>query len=321
MQKKTMSRIILMALLSFLYNANLAHAACGLSFTASNVNITWDLNFTSLAVQIELSKSGADACSFGVGVTKGAAASYPARRVATGAKNLLYQVYSDNALSHIIKDVPDIASANDVLVGGFQAGTNLTQSQVYYIQIPFNAATSPSLAAAGTYTDTYVVNLYEGADPTAFITPVSTASITLTVTIAKMIGLSIIDSGGAYSSGATSRNIGFGTLSEGASQAFDLRVRTNAGYSVTFSSAHDGRLKHTNVAKNSFVPYSFYVNGSVLSLTGSSTVPVVGLTGNGQTSLSGLAYPMKIVIGSITGAGTLGGPHADDMTITATTTE
>lgn len=311
----------LLAILILVLCTRPVFAACGLSMTANNVNISWDLNFTNLAVQVQLNKANAEACSFGLGVTKGGAASYPARRVATGGKNLLYQVYSDNGLSQVIKDVPDIASANDVLVGGFQTGTSLTQTVVYYIQIPFNPATSPSLAAAGTYTDNYVVDLYEGADPTAFVTPVATASITLTVTIAKMIALSVIDSGGAFSIGSTSRNISFGTLSEGASSGFDLRVRTNAGYSVTFSSAHDGRLKHTNPAKNSYVPYSFYVNASILSLAGSSSVPVVGLSGSGQTSLSGLAYPMKVVIGSITGAGTLGGPHADDMTITATTTE
>ncbi len=296
-------------------------AACGLGMTASNVSINWDLNFTSVAIQIQLTKSAAEACNFGIGISKGGAASYPTRRAANGSRNLIYQLYSNNGLSQIIKDVPDITSASDVIFGGFQTGTNLTQNQVYYVQIPYNLATSPTLAAAGTYTDNFIINLYEGADPTTYLTPVASASITLTVSIAKMIALSVIDPGGGFSAGSTSRNINFGFLSEGASSAFDMRVRTNAGFSVSFSSTHDGRLKHTDPLKNSYVPYTLFVNSAVLSLSGSSTVPVIGLTGSGQTSLDGLAYPLKIVIGKINGPGTLGGPHADDITITATTTE
>jgi hypothetical protein len=80
-------------------------------------------------------------------------------------------------------------------------------------------------------------------------------------------------------------------------------------------------MKHTTPGKNSFVPYSFYANGTPLNLSNSSAVPVVGLSGSGSTGLSGLAYPLKIVIGSVTSSTILGGPHSDDITITATTTE
>src|SRR5690606_6395492 len=99
------------------------------------------------------------------------------------------------------------------------------------------------------------------------------------------------------------------------------RVRTNAGFSVTFSSANNGKLKPVNPLTNSQVPYMFYANSALLDLSNSLSVPVVGLTGSGQTNLDGLAYPIRIVIGSLTAPNILGGPHQDSITITATTTE
>ena len=135
-----------------------------------------------------------------------------------------------------------------------------------------------------------------------------------------MIAISLIDTGGSFQLGNTTRNINFGTLYEGLSTTFDMRVRSNAGTSVTFSSANNGKLKHTSPGKNSKVPYKFYVNGALLDMSSSSTIPVVGITSAGQTAISGLAYPIKTVVGSLTGS-ILGGPHSDQITITATTTE
>jgi spore coat protein U-like protein len=299
-----------------------ADAACGLAITANNVTIDWDLNFANVAIQMKIDKSDAAACSFGIGITKGTGASYAARSVAAGgSKTMRYQIYSDSGMSKIVKDYPDITSANDVIQGGFGTGVNLTQTVIYYLEIPLSLATVPSVAAQGTYSDTYTINVYEGSDPLTFTTPAVSTGITLTVNVPYMIALSMVDSGANFSAGSISRNVNFGTLSEGASATFDLRVRTNAGFSVTFSSSHNGYLHHTNPAKNSLVPYKFYVNSALLNMSSSSTTPVVGLTAAGQTSLNGLGYPIKIVIGSLSSPTILGGPHQDDITITATTTE
>lgn len=292
-------------------------AACDFSLSASNVTINWDLNFASMAVQITIDKAGADACDFGIGISAGGG-TYSTRRGVSGSSILRYQIYSDNGLSKIVKDVPDITAADDMITGGFQAGTGLSQQILYYIEIPVSLATTPTLVSAGTFVDTYVVNLYEGSDPMAFVTPVDSANITFTVNVDKMINLSLVDSGGSFNVAATSRNVNFGTLQEGLAAYFDLRVRTNAGFSITFSSTNDGRMKHPT--KNSYVPYSFYANAALLNLTGSSSTPVTGLSGSGQTSLSGLAYPIRIVVGSLSG-GVVSGTHQDDITITATTTE
>lgn len=304
-----------------IYYSQSALAACGLSFTTQNISTTWSLNFSYIAVQIQVSKSDASACDFGIGFTKGGASSYSTRRMEDGTKTLRYQMYKDSGLSKILKDVPDISSVDDVIMGGFQTGANLTQTVNYYFEIPYNLATSPSFVGAGSYIDSVTLNLYEGSDPLAYVTPVDSKTISLTISVNPMIAISLVNSGSSFQTGLVNRNINFGTLSEGQSSSLDFRIRTNAGFSVTFSSTNNGKMKHINSAKNSTIPYSLYVNGSLLNMSTSASAPVVGTSGSGQTSTEGLAFPIKIVVGSTSAAGIVGGTHQDEIIITATTTE
>ena len=139
-----------------------AQAACGLSMTANDISIPWDLNFTSVAVQVVVTRSTADACSYSLGFTKGGAASYVTRRGADLAKLIRYQVYKDSGLTKVLKDAADVTSTDEVVEGGFQAGaTPVNQTVNYYFEIPINLATIPSLVSAGTYTDVFTINLYE----------------------------------------------------------------------------------------------------------------------------------------------------------------
>jgi spore coat protein U-like protein len=306
--------------LSMLLPMDQARAACGLSLTASDVNISWSLNFTSIAVSVIVNRSTTDACSYALGFTKGNGASYVNRRAASGGNLLRYQLYKDSGLTKTLKDDADVVSIDEVIDGGFPAGASPSQTVNYYLEVPFNLATTPVMVSSGTYTDTFLINVYEASAP-PYSNPVASKSITLTVTVPPLIALSLVDSGGSFQLGHLSKNVDFGMLSEGASASMDLRVRTNAGFSVTFSSNNNGKMKHTTPGRNSLVPYTFYVNGATMDLSNSKLVPVVGLSGGGSTGMSGLAFPLKVVIGSVTGPTVLGGPHSDDITITATTTE
>lgn len=296
-----------------------AYAACGLTLTASNVSVNWTPSFTYISVPINISKAGPDACDYGVGFTKGGAASYPNRRAADGGNIVGYQLYKENAFSNILKDVPDITSANDVVQGGFAGGVNLTQANSYYLRIPYNADVAPALIPSGSFTDTYTISLYEGSDPLSYFTSVDSQTVTVTITVPKIIAISLVSSGGGFIEGQTTSNMAMGNLYEGQSSGIDLRVRSNAGFDVTFSSLNNGNLKHATA--NSLVPYKFYVNGALLNMSNSLSVPVSGVTRSGQTAMAGLAYPLKVVIGNVSTAAKLAGPHADAITITATTTE
>lgn len=297
-----------------------AHAACTLSFTTTNISVNWIPTFTYISVPVTVNRGGTDTCDFGIGFTKGGGASYAARRATDGGGHQVdYQLYKDTGFANILKDVPDITSANDVVTGGFGGG-GTTQSLDYYFRIPYNADVAPALLSSGTFTDSFTVNLYEGSDPLSFATPVDTENVTVTVTVPKMIAISLVSTGSVFLENETTKNLNFGSMYEGQSTGLDLRVRSNAGFEVTFSSLNNGNMKHTSA--NSLVPYKFYVNGALLDMSASLGTPVVGLTRAGQTAMGGLAYPLKVVVGSVA-AGTLklSGTHSDSITITATTTE
>lgn len=309
------SQTALFAMLLFLGFG--AKAQCGLSIVASDLNLTWDLNWSTLAISITVNKANAAACSYGLGFTKGGAASYT-RAATTGSANLLYQVYSDSSKTKILKDVPDIATVNDVIMSGFPAGNNLSQTIIYYFDIPYGAATSPTLTPSGTFTDSFIINAYDGADPLTFVTPAASANINVSISVPTIIALSLVDTGGVFQTAATTKNLDFGNVYPDMMSRFDLRIRSNSGYSITFSSANDGRMKH--VTASSYVPYNFKVNGALLNMSASSGTPVVGLTGSGQTPIAGLGFPIQFQIGTY-GALALSGIHSDTVLITATSTE
>lgn len=289
-----------------------AQAVCGLSITANNITTTWDLTWVLQAVSITVSKTNPAACTFGLGFSKGGAGDYT-RYALNGAMQLNYQLYNNVAGTNILKDVPDTVTVNDVVMVTLPAGSG-PQIVQYFLDIPYALATNP-LAHAGIYTDSFTINAYEGADPALYTAPpAASAPVNLTVTIEKLINLSFVDLGQVFQEGATTKSINFGKLTTGEISRFNMALRTNAGFSVTVSSANAGRLKH--VAGNSFVPYTLYVNDVLADLTG--VVPVV--SGGGQTSLSGLIYPIKIVIGAVAGL-VVAGNYADAVTVTAIVTE
>ena len=304
--------LIAMAFALLLSTHSTAQAACGIGIIASDLSLEWDLNWTSLGVSIQVSKSQNPACTFGLGFSQGGAGSYT-RQALSGGSPLQYQIYQDSNKSKILKTAPDITSSNDVLMVNMPAGGN-PQVEMYYFDIPFTAATTP-LVAAGTYTDSFIINAYEGTDPAAFADPpAASTTVNVNITVPKMIWLALVDTGGVFQDSATTKSIEFGTLTPGKVSRFDMRVRTNAGYQVNISSLNNGNMKH--VTGTSLVPYTMTVNGASTDLTGATPV----LNSGGQTTLSGLGYPVRIVIGA-TGNMPLAGEYRDTVTITATTTE
>jgi spore coat protein U-like protein len=309
---------------AFFLSGTQALAACGLSVNAGNITINWDMTFALQSINFTVTKSDNAACDYWVGITKGGAATAANRRAVSGTRQLAYQLYKDNARTQILKDTSDapITSNNEVLNTAFPVGTNITQTLQYFLDIPSSSSLAPTIVKDGAYVDTYTLNVYEGSDPTLVgATPVTSASVTLTVNVPKMIRLSMVSSGGAFDDASLNRNVDMGTLITGTSATFDLRVRTNAGFEVTFSSAGNGKMRKTGVTTGPGVPYILYANGTALDLSNSATVPVTGLSGTGETSTNGLAYPIRIVIDNYTPAQFPGGHKEDNILVTATTTE
>lgn len=300
-------------LLFFIMSQKVWSGVCGLSITASNLTVTWDLNWTMQSVSITVNKTNPAACTFGLGFSKGIAGSYT-RYANDSGKQIRYQIYQDSAKNKILKDVPDTSTTNDVIMVTLPPGSG-PQVVQYFFDIPYALATTPFLAASGVYVDNLNINAYEGTDPSVFpVLADATAAVSITVNVDPMVAASLVDSGSTFLETSTTKSLDFGNLYQGQISRFDMLIRTNAGLSVTMASTNAGRLKH--VTKNSYVPYSVAVNNVTSDLTG--VIPV--LTASGQTSMTGLGYPVKVVIGAIT-ASSLSGNYQDSIVITATTTE
>jgi spore coat protein U-like protein len=290
-----------------------AFAACGITISASDINVTWTSTWTIQSVSLVVNKTDAAECTFGLSFSKGAAANY-SRYGQNGAAKLFYQLYQDGAGSRILKDIPDLLTTNDVVMVTMPAGGG-PQVVQFYFDIPYALATSPVFAAAGTYTDNIVISAFEGADPAAYTLPAdASASFNLIMNIDKQINLSFVDLGGYFQENTTTKLIDFGKLTSNQVSRFNMAVRTNAGFSITMLSTNNGRFKHT--LQNSYVPYTVSLNNVNVDVTG--VTPVVA--GSGQTSLSGLVYPIKIVVGAV-GVLALAGSYADTLTVTATVTD
>ncbi len=286
---------------------------CGLSIAASNLSVDWDLSWTSQSVSITVSKTNPAACTFGLGFSKGVAGSY-IRYADDAGQQIKYQLYQDSGLIRILKDVPDTTTVNDVIMVTLPPGSG-PQVVQYYFDIPYALATTPFLVASGTYLDNFIISAYEGSDPSLFVLPAdASAAVNLTVNVAPLVSLSLVDSGGTFLTTSTTKAIDFGNLNAGQISRFEMLIRTNAGVKVTMVSANASRMKH--VTKNSFIPYTLSVNNVAADLTG--TAPV--LTASGQTSMMGLGYSVKVVIGAITAAALAGG-YQDTVVITAETIE
>jgi spore coat protein U-like protein len=288
-------------------------AACGLSILAGNISTTWTATWSMQSVSITVSKTNPAACTFGLAFSKGGAGNY-SRYASSAALQLSYQLYGDAGALHVLREIPDLVSTNDVVMVTLPAGSG-PQIIQYYFDIPYASATTPFLAGAGTYTDNIVISAYEGADPSLYVNPAdATAAVAISVLIEKQINLSFVDLGGVFQDNAVTKNIEFGSLRTGNVSRFNMAVRTNAGFSITLASTNAGQFKHATTA--TFIPYSVTVNNVAADLTG--VVPVV--TGSGQTSLSGLVYPVGVTIGA-TGTLPVAGTYSDSIVVTAIVTD
>ena len=307
--------LIPMTLLSLL-TANPALAGnCRLGLSVSNVSLVWTPSLPTQAVNFTVTKQKNDACNYVVTFSRGGAGDYN-RRLVSGANTLAYQLYRESSLTNILKEIPDLTSPNDAITGSFGTGANQSQSLTYFLQIPYNLATTPRLKPAGMYADNFMVSIYNGNVGDSLSSPDATAGISLSTAVPRNVQLSLVCTGAGFDPNSTTQALDFGNLTENALRTFDIRILTNAGFSVTFTSQNQGVLKHTSSDVKTTIPYKVAVNSTLQNLTNG---PVVVANGGGQTTTSGAVNPVSITIGSV--ADKVAGNYSDVITVTVATTE
>jgi len=303
---------ILLGASSIAYSAN-----CNLQLSASNITLTWTPQFVVQTQTVTIEDKNKKECDYAVTFTSGGGSSYQ-RRIESGANSLRYQLYKDAGLTQVLKDVPDITNSTEYITGYFPDGATATQTVTFYVQIPLDLATQPAIRPAGTYSDSFSVKVWQGTYPAFTSNLKDSKGINISATIQKLIELSLVNSGGAFNSAQTNYSVLFGTLpTSGATQGFDLLVRSNAGFSVSLSSQNNGKLKHSSA--NSTVDYNLSVNSAPVSLVNSQTLPVQVASGSGQTSLGGATHAMSITTGTTDLS--IAGSYQDLITVTIATTE
>jgi hypothetical protein len=275
---------------------------------------------TSMIVSYDLSIKMAstpvpDACKrFSFYFSKGNSTNYT--RVAKNSFNesINYNLYKFSSLNSILKDKNDVNEDNDFLFGEIQ-DTNNNIVNTFYFNLPSLA--NGSLVRAGVYTDNIAMNVYsKGANGTKIFE--FSRNIPITINVSKVINISLIDSGGPFDIGSTNKTLNFGDLETGKEMSFDLRVASNAGYKVMFSSMNNGAMKNTiNPQK---INYGLTIAGNTVNLLNTATNPVTVATGSGVTISEGAQFPIKVKIGTVATTQEYG-DYEDYITITAATND
>ncbi|MCP4911977.1 MAG: fimbrial major subunit CsuA/B family protein [Oligoflexia bacterium] len=238
--------------------------------------------------------------------SKGSANTYSNRKAfLTGSDTLDYNLYKRSNQRRLLKDFADSNNNSSVLNGRTDRDLNPT---FYFYLFP-----EASDKRGGTYSDTILVSLYSGRiNRTNFFE--DSFNMNVNINVPKYANVSLVERNGAYDEFDTSQFIDFSTLTTGESGSFDVRIKSNAGYSLSIVSQNGNKMKH--LTQNSFIDYQFFVDGNLQSVSNSPTV--IG-SGVGITPAAGSVHQIDIVVGNV--ANKLSGAYRDNLTLTVTTTE
>jgi spore coat protein U-like protein len=272
-----------------------------------NVETSSTQNFT---VRVQ-NKPPNPAGSYFVTFSPGQSGDFASRQASDGLGNyLIFQIYDslNPTNRNVLKDLTGSPTSSEVI-----SGTYLTQNppqnfnHTFYVVIPGNQA-----PAAGTYTDTLAMSLYQGTIGSYVFGETKTVPISFTVPSLTILKMSRVPDGSAFDELSLSLNLNFGTVFLGASQAADLIVRSNVTYTVEATSTNGGRMK--DLIGSDTVPYTFKVGTNTVTLPAGT--PAVLASGAGPTPIEGTIYDLSFTIGDFATAAP--GDYADTVSFTVT---
>lgn len=253
------------------------------------------------SVELRIGAGGQFDRSYTIGFTPGQSGNPSNRQLynASGG-SIPYRLVDNPGGGNDLKDLDD-ADPTGLLRGVVPRGTTVTES--FYVLIPGGAVPQP-----GNYSDAVTLRAYDFQND-----EVATATLSVEVTVPAVITLSLAPPGGAFDPDAKSYDLDFGVLEEGESGYLDMIVRSNAAYSVEFSSTNNGRFAHVDPGITSFVPYEFFFGNDTVRLRDG---PAVVLVAGGETPAAGRRHPIEIRVGELESA--TSGLHRDIITVSVT---
>jgi hypothetical protein len=253
------------------------------------------------------SSPGNKCSNYRVFFSKGLSNSYQRKAWMLLGPSINYNLHSSSNQSGVLKDYGDAVSSNEY-VDGTAPSKNTTYSNRFYVSVPGLANT---VVRSGTYFDIVEVRIYGFYEGRGWSFD-QADSLTLVFYVQKNLQLSILDEGGVFDSGSTSKIMDFGILSLNNEKGADLRVLSNGSYKLRMSSQNNGELRN---ASNTGIDYTVKVNGSSVSLASSASSPVQIGSGDATTSAGDL-YNIKVRISESTDSKPAG-LYQDVITFTA----
>ena len=247
-------------------------------------------------------------CRYRLGVDEGQNSTYN-RILRNGANTINFSIAKNNSMSRILKDVIDATSSNNYYEHRYRSyrGSSSKSFKIYSELSP--TGNEPP----GVYSGTFNFKIYQQIGNFYFF--YGQWPITYTYTIADDLKLSIVDTGSPFDEFDNSQDLNFGQLVQNSKQGFDIVIQSNSGYVLDISSQNNGKMKH--LSTNSFVDYTFYVNGQPKSLQNSSSSPVIISSGYGSHPNDGFRVPIEVEVGDVENK--VAGTYQDKLTITVTT--
>ncbi len=175
-------------------------------------------------------------------------------------KQIAYGLYDSVQRSNPLKGLPT-ATQRNLLTGEFKGQKNM-QSFTYFYFLETNQS-----VAAGLYTDSVQVELYEGVPGNHILH--DSRTINFSADIDPYIDVTV--QGGQGVGRKTTLN--FGTAKPGISLGFNINVNANTGYDMTLESENRGVMRLDTQRKPNTIPYTLYKEGQRLDLSSIVNLP------------------------------------------------
>lgn len=310
-----MKKVLTLISYLLLLMGNQAHAQalldCGLNLSVDNIVFSWNGSTLIYTANITLERTNSDnQCrKFEVGFSTGVSGNYN-RTMTSGSEVVAYNIYQDNTSNVPLKTLADATGNNESI-------SIKMKNNEFVISTTFEGRlVVPNLGRTvlpkGNYTDLITAT----ARPDRNNVVSTTKNFQVSLNIPAEIDISLVNSGGTFDPTKTSFTMDFNVISAGDTREVDLKVKSNAGYSLSLSSQHGGAIKHQS--SNFSIPYQMKVNGGIRQFSGPSVPLVIG-TGTGNTPAGGVNFSLSMEIGDP--ANKLAGPYEDVITVTATSND
>ncbi len=314
-----MSRLLLLLCL-LMMPAGIARAGC-LTLSIKNLTVTqtfaggsaaynpFDSTTYNQTISFDVTGGGSGGlCNYFLTLGAGGSANATQRILTQGATTMNYNVYLDSTNTTVLKDF-SAASLTSIIVGTF---ANNSSNVTNHHTISWTITPLQVKAATTSYlTDTATLTLYTGI---LNILPVQVDSKALTfqTKVDSSVDLSLVPSGIPFNLSSTQQTVDFGNMVSGTAKGFDMVIRSNDGYKITLTSANKQKMAYQGAATDK-VSYTLKVNGAAVNLSAGTPVSPVAITGT--TNSTGVAVPVVVTLGALTGTETAG-TYKDAITVT-----